>query len=78
MIKDKNWRLENMLGSLGENPEDVRDFFVYSYHFIDDRLFFLNARETLGEFPDGYAIINEAEKLLKQHGWDGDGVLGMV
>ncbi|MFW7263728.1 hypothetical protein [Pseudomonas juntendi] len=26
MIKDKNWRLENMLGSLGENPEDVRDF----------------------------------------------------
>ncbi|MFY1030338.1 hypothetical protein [Pseudomonas asiatica] len=51
---------------------------MYSYHFIDDRLFFLNARETLGEFPDGYAIINEAEKLLKQHGWDGDGVLELL
>lgn len=78
MIKDKNWRLENMLGSLGENPEDIRDFFVYSYHFIDDRLFFLNASETLGEFSDGYAIINEAEKLLKQHGWEGDGVLELL
>lgn len=78
MVKDRNWRLENMLASLGETPEDVRDFFVYSYHFIDDRLFFLNARETLSEFPDGYAIIHEAEKLLKTHGWEGDGTLELL
>ena len=78
MVKDRNWRLENMLASLGETPEDVRDFFVYSYHFIDDRLFFLNARETLSEFPDGYAIIHEAEKLLKMHGWEGDGTLELL
>lgn len=78
MVKDRNWRLENMLASLGETPEDVRDFFVYSYHFIDDRLFFLNARETLGEFPDGYAIVREAEMLLKRHGWEGDGTLELL
>ena len=78
MIKDKNWRLENMLWSLGGTPEDVRDFFVYSYHFIDDRLFFLNARETLGEFPDGYAIVRVAEMLLKRHGWEGDGTLELL
>lgn len=56
----------------------IRVAFVYSYHFIDDRLFFLNARETLGGFPDGYAIIDEAEKLLKRHGWEGDGTLELL
>lgn len=78
MVKDDSGRFQNMLWSLGETPEDVSNFFVYSYHFIDDRLFFLNARETLIDFPDGYALIEEAEKLLKKTGWEGDGTLELL
>lgn len=78
MSKDESGRFQNMLWSLGDTPEDVRDFFVYSYHFIDDRLFFLNARETLTGFPDGYALVDEAEKLFKRYGWEGDGILELL
>lgn len=78
MSKEDSGRFQNMLWSLGDTPEDVRDFYVYSYHFIDDRLFFLNARETLAGFPDGSALVEEAEKLLKNYGWEGDGTLELL
>lgn len=78
MASSNKERFGNMLESLGGTPEKVRDFFVYTYHFIDDGLFFLNARTVLGKYPDGYAYIREAEKHLKSRGWEGDGELELL
>ncbi|WP_343077827.1 MULTISPECIES: hypothetical protein [Pseudomonas] len=78
MASSNKERFGNMLESLGGTPEEVRDFIVYSYHFIDDGLFFLNAREVLGRYPEGYTYIREAERLLKNNGWEGDGELELL
>lgn len=73
-----NLEFDNMLASLGESPEEVRDFEVYSYHFIDDKTFIPAAREILKNYPEGYKYIVEAENLFKNHGWEGDGELGLI
>ena len=72
------FEFENILASLGETPEEVREFHVYTYHFIDDGKFIPRAKEVLASYPNGNKYIKEAEVLLKNHGWEGDGDMGLI
>jgi len=62
------------------NPEDIKHFFVYHYHFIDNSSFIIPAKYFLKEynFPDVDKYIEEVKQLLLKHGWEGDGEIGII
>lgn len=68
----------DLFATLGNNPKDVQSYFVYTYHFLDDRSFIPRASEKLRYYSDGYTYISEVEELFKNHGWDGDGEIGLI
>lgn len=63
-----------------EDIEDIKNFFVYQYHFIDYSSFITSAEMFLknNDFPDVDKYLNELKQLFLSNGWEGDGEIGAI
>lgn len=63
-----------------ENIEDVKNFFVYRYHFIDNSSFITPAVSFLkkNDYLDADKYINAVKQLFLANGWEGDGEIGVI
>lgn len=61
-------------------PENIKHFFTYSYQFIDNLSFIIPAETYLREhnLPESDKYIEEVKRLFVEHGWEGDGELGII
>lgn len=60
------------------NPESINDFFIYSYHFIDELELMKSAELYLGNFSTYREVIKVLSTKLKSYGWEGDGNIQLM
>lgn len=76
-IEDQ-WAFYGTFGEELHNPAAVDDFYVYSYHHVDELAHMPRAEEVLGNV-DGFAeAFERIKERLKVAGWEGDGEIRLM
>ncbi|MEK4130171.1 hypothetical protein NYE67_10845 [Solibacillus sp. FSL W8-0474] len=57
--------------------EPIKDMYVYEYTFLDD-LSFIKPIEKYFDLDTKEVYISELKQLFSEHGWEGDGDLGVI
>lgn len=60
------------------SPESVKEFHVYSYHYIDFHDYTKPAQEVLEHWSRRDDFISALKNLWLAYGWDGDGVVTTI
>ncbi len=60
------------------NSQGVKNWYFYSYEYLDDLSFMPLASEVFKEWPEGQKIILAVEERLRKIGWEGDGEMQLM
>ena len=60
------------------SPDSVKNFFVYSYNYIDFHDYTKSAHEVLESWSRREDFISALKELWLAHGWAGDGVVTTI
>ena len=57
--------------------ENLREFYSYSFEYIDNRLFCISAEQLLGTLV-ARTYVEISKDLFREAGWDGDGEIELL
>lgn len=70
--------VSEFLSQLLKHPDDVMDYYVYTYQHIDMLDFIPKAKDIIGTTLNSERLLDRVNKLLKEHGWEGNGSIRLL